>query len=66
MPYITRNPQGLASALRKIQGESVKAMSKTGIAYSHLYLDDHGSLSSLFDTHPYLKKRIEANEGIQL
>ncbi len=62
----TRNPQGLASALRKIQGESVKDMPKTGMAYSHLYLDDHGSLSSLFATHPPLKKRIEAIEGSQL
>ncbi|MBS0655104.1 MAG: hypothetical protein JSR46_04950 [Verrucomicrobia bacterium] len=36
---------------------------RTGMAYSHLYLDDHVSLSSIFATHPPLKKRIEAIEG---
>jgi heat shock protein HtpX len=59
----TRNPKGLANALRKIQHEAVKDMPRTGMAYSHLYLDDHNSLSSLFATHPPLKKRIEAIEG---
>lgn len=56
----TRNPKGLADALRKILGEKRKDMPKAGMAYSHLYLDDHHSLSSLFATHPPLKKRIEA------
>ena len=59
----TRNPEGLANALRKIQHETVKDMPKKGMAYSHLYLDDHHSLTSLFATHPPLKKRIEAIEG---
>ena len=56
----TRNPKGLADALRKILHEETKDMPKSGMAYSHLYLDDHHSLSSLFATHPPLKKRIEA------
>lgn len=59
----TRNPDGLANALRKIQDETIKDMPKTGMAYSHLYLDDHESLSSLFATHPPLKKRIKAIVG---
>lgn len=59
----TRNPQGLASALQKIQNESEKDMPKTGMAYSHLYLDDHASFSSIFATHPPIKKRIEAILG---
>lgn len=59
----TRNPEGLANALRKIQQETVKDMPKTGMAYSHLYLDDHGTFSSLFATHPPLKKRIQVIEG---
>ncbi len=59
----TRNPEGLANALRKIEQEQVKDMPKTGMAYSHLYLDDHGTLSSLFATHPPIKKRIQAIEG---
>ena len=59
----TRNPHGLANALRKILDEPKKAMPKTGMSYSHLYLDDRSWFSSLFATHPPLKKRIEAIEG---
>ncbi len=59
----TRSPEGLVNALRKIQQETAKDMPKTGMAYSHLYLDDHKSLSSVFATHPPLEKRIEAIEG---
>jgi heat shock protein HtpX len=59
----TRNPDGLANALRKIQNETKKDMPKTGMAYSHLYLDDHNSFSSLFSTHPPLEKRIQVIEG---
>jgi heat shock protein HtpX len=56
----TRNPKGLADALRKILHQTTKDMPKAGMAYSHLYLDDHHSFSSLFATHPPLKRRIEA------
>ncbi len=62
----TRNPDGIANALRKIANESeseVNAMPKSGMSYSHLYLDDRGGFSQLFATHPPLKKRIEAIEG---
>ena len=53
----TRNPKGLADALRKILHEKKSDMPRAGMAYSHLYLDDH---RSLFATHPPLKRRIEA------
>ncbi len=33
------------------------------MAFSHLYIDDRAGLSSLFATHPSLKKRIEAIKG---
>lgn len=60
----TRNPEGIANALRKIATESqVNEMPKSGLSYSHLYLDDRGGFSELFATHPPLKKRIEAIEG---
>jgi heat shock protein HtpX len=60
----TRNPNGIANALRKIADSSqVNAMPKSGLSYSHLYLDDRGGFSALFATHPPLKKRIEAIEG---
>jgi heat shock protein HtpX len=59
----TRNPDGIANALRKIGQEQVSDMPKTGASYSHLYLDDHSSFGGFFDTHPPLKKRIEAILG---
>jgi heat shock protein HtpX len=59
----TRNPEGLVNALRKIKQETVKDMPTTGMAYSHLYLDDHKSLSSIFATHPPLERRIELLQG---
>lgn len=60
----TRNPDGIANALRKIAKETqVDKMPKSGMSYSHLYLDDRGGVSALFATHPPLKKRIEAIEG---
>ncbi len=59
----TRNPEGIANALRKIAKESTKDMPKAGMAFSHMYLDNHNSLDSLFATHPPLEKRIAAIEG---
>jgi heat shock protein HtpX len=59
----TRNPDGIASALRKIMKESTKDMPKEGMAFSHMYLDNHSTLDSLFATHPPLWKRIAAIEG---
>lgn len=61
----TRNPHGIANALRKIaQTQKISDMPKTGMAYSHLYFNNHSFLSSLFATHPSLKKRIAALEGL--
>ena len=59
----TRNSEGIANALRKIAKESQHDMPKSGMSYSHLYIDNHVGLSALFATHPPLKKRIEAIEG---
>jgi len=59
----TRNPDGIANALRKIGNESNNDMPKEGAAFSHMYFDEHTGFSSLFATHPPLKKRIEAIEG---
>lgn len=58
----TRNPRGIANALRKIQNDNVNDMAKEGAAYSHLYLDNHSGFSAIFATHPPLEKRIEAIE----
>ncbi len=59
----TRNPEGIANALRKIGNDSTEDMPKEGAAFSHLYFDEHSGFSSLFATHPPLEKRIEAIEG---
>lgn len=59
----TRNPHGIASALRKIQKEEVRDMPKSGLGYSHLYFSNTSFWSRLFATHPPLDKRIEAIEG---
>lgn len=59
----TRNPNGIANALRKIAGAQVHDMPKEGAAFAHLYFD-HGSLmGGLFATHPPIEKRIAAIEG---
>lgn len=59
----TRNPQGIANALRKIAKEQIHDMPKSGMAYSHMYLEDTSLMSNLFATHPPIEKRIEAIEG---
>lgn len=59
----TRNPDGIANALKKIAMDQTHDMPKQGMAYSHMYLDNHIGFSALFATHPPLKKRIEAILG---
>lgn len=59
----TRNPNGIASALKKIQASEDRDMPKSGIAYSHLYFDDRSLWNVLFATHPPLEKRIAVLEG---
>jgi heat shock protein HtpX len=60
----TRNPDGIANALRKIASiEQPHDMPKAGTAYSHLYFDHRSWFSTLFATHPPLEKRIAAIKG---
>lgn len=62
----TRNPDGIANALRKIMSQeshSPSDMPKSGIAYSHMYFEDRSFMSFLFATHPPIEKRIAALEG---
>jgi heat shock protein HtpX len=60
----TRNPNGIAGALRKIEKyQHIQDMPRSGMAYAHLYFDNHSFWSSLFATHPPLSKRIAAIEG---
>jgi len=63
----TRNPSGIAGALRKIakmiSGSAVRAPSTSETA--HLFFSEpfSGLLSALFATHPPIEKRIKAIEG---
>lgn len=60
----TRNPSGIANALRKIaKYQHINDMPAQGMAYAHLYFDNHSFWSSIFATHPPIEKRIEAIEG---
>jgi len=59
----TRNPAGIANALRKIAKEQYHDMPTSGMAYSHMYLEDTSVMSALFATHPPIEKRIAAIEG---
>lgn len=59
----TRNPSGIANALRKIAREvEYDKMPNRGMAFSHLYFDNRGGINALFATHPPLAKRISALE----
>lgn len=61
----TRNPDGIANALRKIAKTEVRSdMPKDGMAFTHMYFDDRSYFSSLFATHPPLEDRIAAIEGL--
>ena len=58
---MTRYPDGLASALRKL-GEYGRPMRKANSAMAHMYINDPikpGMVERLFSTHPPLPKRIE-------
>jgi heat shock protein HtpX len=60
----TRNPQGIAHALRKIAQSATSDMPMNGKPFSHLYFNEHPSfLSRLFATHPPIEERIAAIEG---
>lgn len=60
----TRNPEGIAGALKKILNSQVSDMPRSGQAYSHMYFNEHESFfARLFASHPPLKDRILAIEG---
>lgn len=60
----TRNPQGLANALRKIEASQISDMPRDGKPFAHMYFNEHPSFwSRLFATHPPIQERIAAIEG---
>lgn len=62
----TRNPDGIANALRKIARSQIRSdMPKDGMAFSHMYFSNKSSFSSIFATHPPIEERIAAIEGLK-
>ena len=60
----TRNPSGIASALKKIALSSVSDMPRSAQPFAHLYFNEHSSFwSRIFATHPPIEERIAAIEG---
>jgi heat shock protein HtpX len=61
-----KNPEGLASALRKIASASKRLPMKAQPATAHMFIMNPlsgQSLMSLFSTHPPVEKRIERLMG---
>ncbi len=62
----TRNPLGIANALRKIERSTMSDMPRSGQPFAHLYFNEHESLwARIFATHPPIEDRIAAIEGGQ-
>ncbi len=70
--YITRNPQGLISALEKLR-ENHTVVHHAPAATAHMWIssplatdhkDVHGWFNRLFDTHPPLEERIRALQEV--
>lgn len=60
----TRNPLGLAGALKKIAQSHISDMPRGGQPFAHLYFNEHASFwSRLFATHPPIEERLAAIEG---
>jgi len=65
---LTRNPRGLANALKKIGGDK-EVLEAANKATSHLYIDNplknrKGMMDGLFSTHPPILERIKRLEAL--
>ncbi len=66
---LTRNPEGLASALEKLEADQ-EALNVANKATAHLYIvnplhDWGGKVNSLFDTHPPIEDRIRRLRALE-
>jgi heat shock protein HtpX len=66
---LSRNPKGLASALKKIKNDSDKVVDTANKATAHLYIENplrnlKGGMNKLFSTHPPIDERIKRLEAM--
>jgi len=65
---LTRNPQGLANALKKIRDAKDKVVDDANKATSHLFIENPlrglGGMNKLFSTHPDINVRIQKLESM--
>jgi len=62
---LTRHPDGLASALKKLKDYKGPALKTANKATAHLFISNpFGKVSSLFSTHPPLEERIKRLEAM--
>ena len=63
---LTRNPQGLANALKKIRDAKDKIVDDANKATAHLFIENPlrglGGMNELFSTHPDINSRIKRLE----
>ncbi len=66
---LSRNPVGLANALKKIKNDKDKMVDTANKATAHLYIENPlrnlgGSINNLFSTHPPIDQRIKRLEAM--
>lgn len=66
---LSRNPQGLANALRKIRDDKEPLVEAANKATAHLFIENplrtfKGRINSLFSTHPEINERIKRLQGL--
>lgn len=66
---LTRYPQGLAGALKKIMNDTDKVVGTANKATAHLYIENplrkkQSWLNNMFSTHPPIQKRIQLLESM--
>ena len=65
---LTRNPQGLADALKKIRDAKDKVVDDANKATAHLFIENPlrglGGMNNLFSSHPDINQRIKRLEGM--
>ncbi len=67
--FLTKNPRGLANALKKIKGDKDVQVDSANKATAHLWIENPlrnigGKINNLFSTHPPIQDRIKRLEGM--